>query len=110
MCGSCSLRGSVQARSVRSRSVPFVELPNPLLRRNVWQMLSISWLTPLLRLGARKAQLDSSDVWELRPQDRAHACGARFDAALEQCEGQPRPVMRALWRCFGAQYLCVMAH
>ena len=86
--------------------------PHPLGTVSPLRFLTISWLTPLLRLGATKEQLSPDDVWHLRHRDRAAPLGARFDHAMQSSRGSRRVprTLAALWRCFHRAYLLISLH
>lgn len=50
----------------------------PEFRANVVSQTTFSWLTPLLRVGYKKA-LDMDDIWELAPPDKVENVNSTFE-------------------------------
>ncbi|GJN87677.1 hypothetical protein Rhopal_000632-T1 [Rhodotorula paludigena] len=54
----------------------------PRLRANVFQRLTFSWMTPMMKTGYRKF-LTEEDLWALPPDDTAWALGQRLEKAWQ---------------------------
>ncbi|BGP53294.1 hypothetical protein JCM8202v2_000853 [Rhodotorula sphaerocarpa] len=52
----------------------------PRLRANIFQRLTFSWMTPMMKTGYRKF-LTEEDLWSLPPDDTAYALGQRLEKA-----------------------------
>ncbi|GAA5971441.1 hypothetical protein JCM11641_008352 [Rhodosporidiobolus odoratus] len=54
----------------------------PRIRANIFQKLTFSWMTPMMRQG-KKQFLTEEDLWALPPDDTAHALGQRLETAWQ---------------------------
>ncbi|GAA6062217.1 hypothetical protein JCM10212_006452 [Sporobolomyces blumeae] len=54
----------------------------PRLRANIFSRLTFSWMTPMMMAGVRKF-LTEEDLWQLPPDDTAHALSARLERAWQ---------------------------
>ncbi|BGP00216.1 hypothetical protein NBRC10513v2_004440 [Rhodotorula toruloides] len=54
----------------------------PRLRANIFQRLTFSWMTPLMKLGYRKF-LTEEDLWALPPDDTAESLSNRLETAWQ---------------------------
>ncbi|GAA5856368.1 hypothetical protein JCM8547_008708 [Rhodosporidiobolus lusitaniae] len=54
----------------------------PRIRANIFQRLTFSWMTPMMKTGKEK-YLTEEDLWALPPDDTAHALGSRLEAAWQ---------------------------
>ena len=50
----------------------------PRLRANIFERLTFSWLTPMMRAG-REKYLTEEDLWSLPPDDTAEALGSKLE-------------------------------
>ncbi|GAA5854514.1 hypothetical protein JCM9279_000825 [Rhodotorula babjevae] len=60
----------------------YIEPECPRLRANIFQRLTFSWMTPMMKTGYRKF-LTEEDLWALPPDDTARALGDRLEQAWQ---------------------------
>ncbi|TNY24017.1 hypothetical protein DMC30DRAFT_371993 [Rhodotorula diobovata] len=60
----------------------YTEPECPRLRANIFQRLTFSWMTPMMKTGYRKF-LTEEDLWALPPDDTARALGDRLEKAWQ---------------------------
>ncbi|GAA5903406.1 hypothetical protein JCM6882_006539 [Rhodosporidiobolus microsporus] len=54
----------------------------PRLRANIFQKLTFSWMTPMMKAGYKKF-LTEEDLWAMPPDDTAHALSQRLERAWQ---------------------------
>ncbi|GAA6005323.1 hypothetical protein JCM10207_002938 [Rhodosporidiobolus poonsookiae] len=60
----------------------FVQLECPVVRANIFQRLTFSWMTPMMKTGYAKF-LTEEDLWALPPADTARSLGDRLEKAWQ---------------------------
>ncbi|GAB9468896.1 Abc transporter c family member 2 [Globisporangium polare] len=98
---------------------PLSTRENPLASASLWAFLSVSWLQPLVSLGARKV-LEIEDLWPVAHEDSCDVLHAKFmteyTRAIRQNSSssskKPRfsPIVTALTRAFRRDLTIVFAN
>ncbi|KAF0712964.1 hypothetical protein As57867_004566, partial [Aphanomyces stellatus] len=101
----------VQPATTTKPKTPWREQPNPMATANWFSLVTMLWLDPLIRRGARRT-LNEEDVWKLCPEDTAGALHTQFSARWEAEKAahaaDPR-YGRALWKTLEAKTLWTTA-
>ncbi|GAA6024113.1 hypothetical protein JCM10207_003170 [Rhodosporidiobolus poonsookiae] len=90
------------------------QLPCPKLRANIFQRVTFSWLTPLMKAGSRKTLIEE-DLWALPPDDHTHRLSRRLELAWKKskiaaarsspAQKKKKPsLLRALGRAYGGPF------
>ncbi|KAL4147240.1 hypothetical protein PRNP1_010996 [Phytophthora ramorum] len=102
-------------RSAEDASRPFREQEHPIRSASLLSMVSMSWLQPLISLGAKRA-LEREDVWAMCPEDTCEVLRETFEEELRAVnngvEAPPLGIPRvavALVKTFRSQIVVVFA-
>lgn len=77
---------------------------SPVATANVFQRLTFSWMTPMMKFGYKKF-LTEEDLWALPEKDRIDAVHQRFDKYLQrQLEKKNPRIIIALIQAFGKPF------
>ncbi|KAH7459760.1 ABC transporter C family member 5 [Phytophthora ramorum] len=102
-------------RSAEDASRPFREQEHPIRSASLLSMVSMSWLQPLISLGAKRA-LEREDVWAMCPEDTCEVLRETFEEELRavnnDVEAPPLGIPRvavALVKTFRSQIVVVFA-
>ncbi|KAL4167307.1 hypothetical protein KRP22_012793 [Phytophthora ramorum] len=102
-------------RSAEDASRPFREQEHPIRSASLLSMVSMSWLQPLISLGAKRA-LEREDVWAMCPEDTCEVLRETFEEELRavnnDVEAPPLWIPRvavALVKTFRSQIAVVFA-
>jgi hypothetical protein len=71
---------------------------------NFFQLLTFSWMNPLMRLG-RDRPLTADDLWNCRPEDKSRRISVQFQQAWQrELNGANPSLFYALLAVFGREY------